>query len=119
MSILTFKAQAEGSVPAGGASAEMAEIIVTAQKRSERINTVPMSITAETGDQLVVDTSDGRLRERFKLAAEEQSRHISSDLKRAHVTEFNITTAQPFLPQLIDYLRRRAAERSGRGSPVA
>jgi hypothetical protein len=67
----------------------------------------------------VVDTSDSRLRERFQLAAEEQSRRISADLRRAHVTEFNITTAQPFLPQLIDYLRRRAAERSGRGAPVA
>jgi len=74
---------------------------------------------SETGDQLVVDTSDSRLRERFRLAAAEQSLRISTDLRRAHVTEFNITTAQPFLPQLIEYLRRRAAERSGRGKPVA
>jgi uncharacterized protein (DUF58 family) len=73
----------------------------------------------ETGEQLQVDTSDSRLRDRFQLAAAEQSRHITEDLRRAHVTEFNITTAQPFLPQLIDYLRRRSAEHSGRrGAPA-
>ena len=72
----------------------------------------------ETGQQLMVDTSDSRLRERFQLAAAEQSRHISTDLRRAHAAELNITTAQPFLPQLIEYLRRRTAELShARGAP--
>lgn len=32
----------------------MQDIIVTAQKRSERLRDVPLSITAETGDQLKV-----------------------------------------------------------------
>jgi uncharacterized protein (DUF58 family) len=74
----------------------------------------------ETGEQLQVDTSDSRLRARFQLAAAEQSRRISNDLRRAHAAEFNITTAQPLLPQLIEYLRRRTAELSrGRGAPVA
>lgn len=73
----------------------------------------------ETGEQLQVDTSDSRLRDRFQLAAAEQSRHITEDLRRAHVTEFRITTAKPFLPQLIEYLRRRNVERSGRGAPIA
>ena len=69
----------------------------------------------ETGRQLHVDTSDRRLRERFQLAAAEQSLRISNDLKRAHAVQFQITTAQPFLPQLTEYLRRRSAEVSRRG----
>ncbi|TMF72916.1 MAG: DUF58 domain-containing protein [Chloroflexi bacterium] len=69
----------------------------------------------ETGRQLHVDTSDRRLRERFQLAAIEQSLRISTDLKRAHAVQFQITTAQPFLPQLTEYLRRRSAEVSRRG----
>jgi uncharacterized protein (DUF58 family) len=69
----------------------------------------------ETGGQLQVDTSDGRLRARFELAAAEQSRQISADLRRAHAAEFQITTAQVFLPQLVEYLRRRNAEVRGRG----
>jgi uncharacterized protein (DUF58 family) len=75
----------------------------------------------ETGEQLQVDTSDGRLRARFQLAAAEQSKQISSDLRRAHAAEFQITTAQPFLPQLIAYLRRRNSEliSRGRGAPIS
>ena len=74
----------------------------------------------ETGEQLQVNTSDSRLRARFQVAAEEQSRRISSDLRRAHVAELTVTTAQPFLPQLVEYLRRRTAEQSrGRGAPVS
>jgi len=69
----------------------------------------------ETGEQLQVDTSDSRLRARFALAAAEQSGQISTDLRKAHAAEFQITTAQAFLPQLIAYLRRRQAEVSGRG----
>jgi uncharacterized protein (DUF58 family) len=75
----------------------------------------------ETGEQLQVDTSDGRLRARFELAAAEQSSQISADLRRAHAAEFQITTAHAFLPQLIEYLRRRNAEvkSRGRGAPVS
>jgi uncharacterized protein (DUF58 family) len=69
----------------------------------------------ETGEQLLVDTSDRRLRERFQVAAAQQSKQISADLRRARATEFQITTAQPFIPQLVEYLRRRNAELSGRG----
>jgi uncharacterized protein (DUF58 family) len=69
----------------------------------------------ETGRQLHVDTSDRRLRERFELAAAEQTRRISDDLKRAQAVEFRITTAQPFLPQLVAYLRRRSVEVHRRG----
>ena len=69
----------------------------------------------ETGEQLLVDTSDRRLRERFQLAATQQSKQISADLRRARAAEFQIDTAQAFIPQLIEYLRRRSSELSGRG----
>jgi outer membrane receptor protein involved in Fe transport len=44
---------AQGTVPQSGDSAAPGEIIVTAQKRSERLNDVPISITAVTGNALV------------------------------------------------------------------
>ena len=40
------------SLPSGAPTSAMEEIVVTAQKRSERLSSVPMSITAATGDQL-------------------------------------------------------------------
>lgn len=68
----------------------------------------------ETGQQLQVDTSDRRLRARFEAAAREQSLHISRELRRAGAAEFQISTAEHLMPQLADYLRRRAGE-LGRG----
>jgi iron complex outermembrane receptor protein len=38
---------------AGGGSQELAEVIVTAEKRTERLADVPLSITAATGEQLI------------------------------------------------------------------
>jgi iron complex outermembrane receptor protein len=38
---------------AGGGSQDLAEVIVTAEKRTERLADVPLSITAATGDQLM------------------------------------------------------------------
>ncbi len=75
----------------------------------------------ETGVQLQVDTSDRRLRERFRKAAAEQGRLLSRQLIRARAAELEITTEAEFLPQLTAYLRRRSkeAERGGRGVPPA
>ena len=47
-------APAASAAPASAESTSVAEIIVTAEKRHEAINSVPMSITAATGDQLRV-----------------------------------------------------------------
>src|ERR1700722_13970702 len=49
ISIFAFKARSQESQLATEA---LAEVIVTAQKRSERLIDVPMSITTATGDQL-------------------------------------------------------------------
>ena len=46
-------AQAAATAPAPAETPAPGEIIVTAQKRSERLQDVPLSITAVTGDQLV------------------------------------------------------------------
>ncbi len=45
-------AQIDQAAPASSPEQQIGEIIVTAQKRSERINDVPLSITAATGEQL-------------------------------------------------------------------
>jgi outer membrane receptor protein involved in Fe transport len=45
---ISAQAHAQDSAPAGG----IQEIVVTAQKRSEAINDVPLSITAASGDKL-------------------------------------------------------------------
>lgn len=45
---ISVQAHAQESAPAGG----IQEIVVTAQKRSEAINDVPLSITAASGDKL-------------------------------------------------------------------
>lgn len=45
-------ASAQTDAPAAAETNEITDIVVTAQKRSESISKVPMSITAATGDQL-------------------------------------------------------------------
>jgi iron complex outermembrane receptor protein len=44
--------RAADAAPAAGDTAQVTEIVVTAQKREEKVNSVPMSITAVTGAQL-------------------------------------------------------------------
>lgn len=74
----------------------------------------------ETGSQLEVDTSSSRLRERYREAAENERRTLLAALSRAGASTVEITTAQPLLPQLVAFLRRRLAERRGpqRGVPA-
>src|SRR5258706_11972855 len=45
--------EAAAAEASSGSALQLEEIIVTAQKRSERINDVPLSITAATGDELL------------------------------------------------------------------
>jgi len=44
--------RAADAAPAASDVSQITEIVVTAQKREEKVNSVPMSITAVTGDQL-------------------------------------------------------------------
>jgi uncharacterized protein (DUF58 family) len=61
----------------------------------------------ETGAQIEVDTSGRGLRDRYRAAAGEQRRRLLADLRRAGVSALELTTAEPVLPQLVAYLRRR------------
>ena len=65
----------------------------------------------ETGAQLEVDTSDRRLRERYREAAAEQRRRLLGELRRAEASVLELTTAEPMLPQLARFLRRRQFHR--------
>jgi uncharacterized protein (DUF58 family) len=65
----------------------------------------------ETGAQLEVDTSSRGLRDRYRVAAAEQRRRLLADLRRAGASALELTTAQPMLPQLVAYLRRRQDRR--------
>jgi outer membrane receptor protein involved in Fe transport len=50
---LAQSAASAGEANTQGSSQELAEVIVTAEKRTERLADVPLSITAATGDQLI------------------------------------------------------------------
>jgi uncharacterized protein (DUF58 family) len=69
----------------------------------------------ETGAQLEVDTASAGLRERYRAAAAEQRRRLLADIRRAGASSLEITTSEPFLPQLVAFLRRR---QSRRGHPL-
>ncbi len=65
----------------------------------------------ETGVQIEVDTTSAAFRERYRRAAAEQAGRLLADLRRAGALAFEITTAQPALPQLVAFLHRRQADR--------
>lgn len=69
----------------------------------------------ESGEQLVVDTGDRKLRERFDNAATEQSTQLDVELRGCGVEQLVLDTGAPMLPALVRFLRARrrrgAAER--------
>ncbi len=69
----------------------------------------------ETGRQLEVDTSDGRLRTRFEQAAARQREQFAEDVKRAHGVPVELSTAGDLVLQLVAMLRmERARQRRTR-----
>jgi uncharacterized protein (DUF58 family) len=74
----------------------------------------------ETGMQLEVDTTNAKLRERYRLAAAEQRRQLLASLGRAGAATLEISTGEPVLTQLVAFLRRRQLERRQplRGRPA-
>ena len=72
----------------------------------------------ETGEQIVVDTSDRRLRERFERAAQAQDQAIGAALAHYGVDQLLLRTDEPLLPAVISFveLRRR---RRGQGARSA
>lgn len=68
----------------------------------------------ETGGQMIVDTHDGGLRDRFRRAAETQSEQISADLARRGVDQLVVGTDEDLLPALTCFLQARRRRRSAR-----
>lgn len=71
----------------------------------------------ETGFQVEIDTSNRRLRERFRAAAQQQREAFVRDVRGARATALELTTSEELLRQLAAYLgslpaRRRSADRT-------
>jgi uncharacterized protein (DUF58 family) len=77
----------------------------------------------ETGEQLTVNTSSKRLRERFAQAAAAQAERIKTSLSESGVDQVVLGTDEDMLPALAAFLdarrRRRGARWAGRRGPSA
>ena len=61
----------------------------------------------ETGQQLVVDTGDRKLRENFKAAAQAQHEKLEKEFKKSGVDRLVISTGDPLMPSLVKFLQAR------------
>jgi uncharacterized protein (DUF58 family) len=68
----------------------------------------------ETGAQLIVDTADARLRERFTRAAEARAEALRLELARRGVDELVLSTGEDLLPPLTRFLEARRQRRGTR-----
>ncbi|MBN9388590.1 MAG: DUF58 domain-containing protein [Chloroflexi bacterium] len=86
--------------------------VVAAQVRDPRESELPdMGIITledpETGQQLVVDTSDRKLRENFRVAAQAQAEKLENQFKKSGVDRLVISTGEDLLPGLVKFLQAR------------
>ncbi|MCU0491146.1 MAG: DUF58 domain-containing protein [Chloroflexaceae bacterium] len=65
----------------------------------------------ETGGQLIVNTSDRKLRERFRQAALAQDETLRRELARSGVDMLALSTAEDLLPAMLRFLHSRRARR--------
>lgn len=72
----------------------------------------------ETGRQLMVDTSDPRLRERFRAAAALQAEQLQQALSAAGVDHTIVGTDEALLPALVRFLDARGRRRERRGTAI-
>jgi len=82
--VFVMSAPAEDTLQYGGAQSDigLAEIVVTAQKREQSINNVPMSINALTGNQLARPRGFGLDSEPDGGGTGRQIRHLGADRGR-------------------------------------
>ncbi len=66
---------------------------------------------AETGEQLYVDTSDRRFRQRFQAAAQEREAGLKAAFKRAGVAVLPLSTGEDLVRALVRFASRRKLER--------
>ncbi len=73
----------------------------------------------ETGEQLLVDTADRRLRERFRRAAQARGERLAAQLVGAGADRLGVRTDEPLLPALVRFLEVRRVRRAPRapGAP--
>jgi uncharacterized protein (DUF58 family) len=67
----------------------------------------------ETGDQVEVDTSNKKFRQRYQAAAAEQRTRLLGDLLGARAQLLEVSTGEPVINQLIRYLQARQLLRGG------
>jgi uncharacterized protein (DUF58 family) len=72
----------------------------------------------ETGDQLLVDTGDRRLRERFAEVAKSQDERIRAELVRRGVDQLVLSTAEDLVPALVRFLAARKYRHGRTGTPA-
>lgn len=70
----------------------------------------------ETGQQVLVDTANPRLRSRFQDAANQQRETIRAELRRCRVAVAELTTQSELVPQLVRFIKQREI---GRTRPLA
>jgi hypothetical protein len=68
---------------------------------------------AETGEQLLIDTSDARFRQRFSKLARERETHLRQALARCGVDALELSTADDLVDALLRFteLRKRRGQR--------
>jgi len=62
---------------------------------------------AETGETLVIDTSDAALRKKFSTGAARQARETQEIFRRCSVDHIPLTTSQPYINSLMKFFRMR------------
>jgi uncharacterized protein (DUF58 family) len=72
----------------------------------------------ESGRQVLVDTTNARLRQRFKAAAETEHQRIKGELVKARTAVAEFSTEGEVVPQLVRFLKQREAQRAHRLAPV-
>jgi uncharacterized protein (DUF58 family) len=65
----------------------------------------------ETGQQMVINTHDHKLRERFKSATQHQQETLKQELSTCGVAQLNLTTDEDLLPALVRFLNSRRHRR--------
>jgi uncharacterized protein (DUF58 family) len=66
----------------------------------------------ETDNQLLVNTSDRRLRERYRQAAAAQAERLQAELARSGIDQFELSTDADLLPALIRFVHTRRMRRA-------
>jgi len=72
----------------------------------------------ETGAQLIANTDDAKLRERFRAAAAVQASQLQTDLVRCGADHLRMGTDDDLLPTLVRWLSARRHQRGGRAQPI-